>query len=84
MWDIKWINSIDYVDAPGDDLSKYGLASADGEGAPLRFTLWLRKKEDGPLEDKSLIIGRFLKDEKRAYGRIRGEKTHIRHQERRL
>ena len=74
MWDIKWINSIDYVDDPGDDLSKYDLARADGEGAPLRYTLWLRKKEDGPLEDKSLIIGRFLEGEKRAYGRIRGEK----------
>ena len=74
MWDIKWINSIDYVDDPGDDLSKYGLARADGEGAPLRYTLWLRKKEDGPLEDKSLIVGRFLEGEQRAYGRIRGEK----------
>lgn len=74
MWDIKWINSLDYVDDPGGDLSKYGLARADGEGAPLRYTIWLKKKEDAPLEDKSLIIGRFLKEEKRAYGRIEGEK----------
>ena len=74
LWDIKWINSIDYVDDPGDDLSKYGLVREDGKGAPLRFTLWLKKKEDEPLEDKSLIIGRFLTEEKRAYGWIEGEK----------
>ena len=74
LWDIKWSNSIEYVDNPGSDLSKYGLASEDGKGAPLRFTLWLKKKEDAPLEDKSLIIGRFLDDKKRAYGRIDGEK----------
>ena len=74
MWDIKWINSIDYVDDPGGDLSKYGLARADGKGAPLRYTIWLKKKEDAPLEDKSLIIGRFLAEEKRAYGRFEGEK----------
>ena len=74
MWDIKWINAIDYVDDPGDDLSKYGLVREDGKGAPLRYTLWLKKKEDAPLEDKSLIIGRFLEEEKRAYGRIEGEK----------
>ncbi len=74
LWDIKWSNSIEYVDDPGSDLSKYGLASEDGKGAPLRFTLWLKKKEDAPLEDKSLIIGRFLNDKKRAYGRIDGEK----------
>ncbi|MCE2451432.1 MAG: DUF4340 domain-containing protein, partial [Nitrospinae bacterium] len=60
LWDIKWSNSIDYVDDPGSDLSKYGLALTDGKGAPLRFTLWLKKKEDAPVEDKSLIIGRFL------------------------
>ncbi len=74
LWDIKWSNSIEYVDDPGSDLSKYGLAPADGKGAPLRFTLWLKKKEDAPLEDKSLIIGRFIDEEKRAYGRIQGEK----------
>ena len=74
LWDIKWINSIEYVDDPGDDLSKYGLLRADGKGAPLRYTLWLKKKEDAPLEDKSLIIGRFLEEKKRAYGRIEGEK----------
>ena len=73
MWDIKWINSIDYVDDPGDDLSKYGLVREDGKGAPLRYTIWLKKKEDAPLEDKSLIIGRFLEEEKRAYGRIGGK-----------
>ncbi|MDE0333030.1 MAG: DUF4340 domain-containing protein [Nitrospinae bacterium] len=74
MWDIKWVNSIDYVDDPGDDLSKYGLVQEGGKGAPLRYTVWLKKKEDAPLEDKSLIIGRFLKEEKRAYGRIEGQK----------
>ena len=74
MWDIKWINSIEYVDDPGDDLSKYGLVRVDGKDAPRRFTLWLKKKEDAPLHAKSLIIGRFLKDKKRAYGRIKGEK----------
>ncbi len=74
MWDIKWINSIAYVDDPGDDLSKYGLERPDGKGAPLRYTLWLKKKEDAPLEDKSLIIGRFVEKEKRAYGRVEGEK----------
>ena len=74
LWDIKWSNSIEYVDDPGSDLSKYGLAPEDGKGAPLRYTLWLKKKEDAPLEDKSLIIGRFLEEKKRAYGRIEGEK----------
>ena len=73
LWDIKWSNSIEYVDAPGDDLSKYALTREDGKGAPLRYTLWLRKKKDGPLEKKSFIIGEYLKDRKRAYGRIEGK-----------
>ena len=74
LWDIKWSNSIEYVDAPGDDLSKYALTREDGKGAPLRYTLWLRKKKDGPLEKKSFIVGEYLKDKKRAYGRMEGEK----------
>ena len=74
LWDIKWSNSIEYVDATGDDLSKYALTQEDGKGAPLHYTLWLKKKEDAPLEKKAFIIGRFLKDKKRAYGRIQGEK----------
>lgn len=74
LWDIKWINSIDYVDESGSDLAKFGLAPKEGKGAPLRYTLWLRKKKDGPLEKKTFILGRFLAEEKRAYGRIEGEK----------
>jgi len=74
LWDIKWINSIEYVDAPGTDLAKYALTRKEGEGAPLRYALWLRKKKDGPLEKKAFNIGEFLDDRKRAYGRIQGEK----------
>ncbi len=75
LWDIKWSNAIEYVDTPGEDLSKYALIREDGEGAPLRYTLWLKKKEDGgPPEKKSFILGRFLKDKKRVYGRMAGEK----------
>lgn len=74
LWDIKWSNAVEYVDAPGEDLSKYALIREDGAGAPLRYTLWLQKKEDGPTEKKSFILGRFLKDKKRVYGRMAGEK----------
>ena len=74
LWDIKWVNAIDYVDTPGDDLSKFALTPGEGKGGPLRYTIWLRKKTDGPLEKKAFIIGRFLGDKGKAYGRIEGEK----------
>lgn len=74
LWDIKWMNSIDYVDESGSDLPKFGITSGEGKGGPLRFTLWLRKKKDGPLEKKAFILGRFLEEKKRGYGRIEGEK----------
>ncbi len=69
LWDIKWINSVEYVDAPGEDLTKYAL-----QDTPLRYTLWLRKKEGAPLEKKSFTLGRLLAGKNRAYGRIDGEK----------
>ncbi len=74
MWDIKWINSIEYVDAPGGDLAKFALVREDGKGVPLRYTLWLQTKENTPLDKKSFIIGKFLKNKQRAYGQIEGEK----------
>ena len=74
LWDIKWINSIEYVDAPGKDLSKYALTREEDESAPLHYTLWLKKNEEGPVERKAFIIGKFLKERNRAYGRIPGQK----------
>ncbi len=74
LWDIKWITSIEYVDAPGEDLSKYALTRGEGGDAPLRYTLWLKEIKDGRIKKKSFIVGRFLKDKNRAYGRIDDEK----------
>ncbi len=66
LWDVKWSNAVEYVDEPGDDLSKYG---APGGKWPNRITLWIKKKKDGPEVKKTLHLGP-LNDEKRAYGRF--------------
>ena len=69
MWDIKWANAAEFVDAPGEDLSKYGLADKD---KLRRVTVWIKKTKDGPEEKKSFVLGP-LQGEK-AYGRLDGEK----------
>ncbi|MBI2179028.1 MAG: DUF4340 domain-containing protein, partial [Candidatus Tectomicrobia bacterium] len=69
MWDIKWANAVEFVDAPGEDLDKYGLA---GKGALRRVTVWLKKKKDGPEEKKSFVLGPLRGG--KAYGRLDGEK----------
>lgn len=69
MWDIKWANAVEFVDAPGEDLGKYGLA---GKGALRRVTVWLKKKKDGPEEKKSFVLGPLRGG--KAYGRLDGEK----------
>ncbi|MEE9239696.1 MAG: DUF4340 domain-containing protein [bacterium] len=68
LWDVKWSNSVEYVDEPGGDLSKYGAA---GGKWPNRVTLWIKKKKDGPEVKKIISLGP-LNDEERAYGRLGG------------
>ena len=69
MWDLKWANATEFVDEPGEDLGKYGLAPA---GPPRRVTVWLKKGKDAKEETKSFLLGPLQGD--KAYGRLEGER----------
>jgi hypothetical protein len=69
LWDIKWSNSVEFVDEVGGDLTKYG-AGKDGKW-PHRVTLWIKKKKDGPEVKKVMSLGP-LQDNVLAYGRLEG------------
>ncbi|MBT3435655.1 MAG: DUF4340 domain-containing protein [Nitrospinaceae bacterium] len=70
LWDIKWANAVEFVDAPKKaDMAKYGLAPK----ADNRVSVWIKKKEDGPEVKRSFTLGPLV-DDKKTFGRMDEQK----------